>query len=74
MENPIKSDPDVMGGAPCFTGTRVPVVIFIDHILGGYNVDFFLEEFPTVSREHVESVMRLLVEKVPVQQARRAAG
>jgi len=49
----ITSSPDVMGGTPCFAGTRVPVQTLIDYIKGGESIDDFLEGFPTVSREQV---------------------
>ena len=54
MNKPIiTSSPDVMGGAPVFAGTRVPVQTFIDFIKGGESIDDFLDGFPTVAREQV---------------------
>ena len=47
----VHSDPDVMGGAPVFVGTRVPVQALIDYIEGGHSLEEFLNDFPTVSRE-----------------------
>ena len=55
--NAVKSNPNIQGGLPCFTGTRVPVVSLFDHLEGGYSVDEFLEQFPTVTREQVISVL-----------------
>jgi uncharacterized protein (DUF433 family) len=49
----ISSSPDVMGGTPVFTGTRVPVQTFIEYIKGGESIDDFLDGFPTVGREQV---------------------
>jgi uncharacterized protein (DUF433 family) len=34
-------DPDRMSGAPCFTGTRVPVQMLLDHLKHGETVDDF---------------------------------
>jgi len=52
MENAvIVIDPDVMNGTPCFRGTRVPFKNLIDYIEGGYSLDEFLGQFPTVTRE-----------------------
>jgi uncharacterized protein (DUF433 family) len=50
-EKLVVSDPDVMGGTPCFSGTRVPIQTFIDYLEGGNTMDEFLDDFPTVSRE-----------------------
>jgi len=47
----VVSDPDLMGGTPCFAGTRVPIQTFIDYIEGGETLDEFLDDFPTVTRE-----------------------
>jgi len=50
----VHSDPDIMGGTPIFVGTRVPVQTLIEHLHGGYTIDGFLEQFPTVRREQVD--------------------
>lgn len=47
----IHSDPDILGGTPVFTGTRVPLQALLDYINGGHPLDDFLEDFPAVSRE-----------------------
>ena len=47
------SSPDVLGGTPVFTGTRVPVQTLVEYLEGGETIDDFLEGFPTVRREQV---------------------
>jgi uncharacterized protein (DUF433 family) len=47
----VRSDPDILGGTPVFTGTRVPVHALIDYIEGGHSLEQFLDDFPTVTRE-----------------------
>ena len=49
----VKIDPEIMSGAACFAGTRVPIQNLIDYLEGGDSIDDFLEGFPTVSREQV---------------------
>jgi len=49
----ISIHPDVMGGMPVFSGTRVPVQTLLDYIEAGESIDEFLEGFPSVSREQV---------------------
>jgi uncharacterized protein (DUF433 family) len=50
-ESVIVSDPEILGGTPCFRGTRVPVDSLIDYLEAGDTLDEFLDNFPSVSRE-----------------------
>ncbi|HEU0076689.1 MAG TPA: DUF433 domain-containing protein [Longimicrobiaceae bacterium] len=47
----IHSDPGILGGTHVFVGTRVPLKNLIDCFEGGYSLDGFLDDFPSVSRE-----------------------
>jgi uncharacterized protein (DUF433 family) len=47
----IVKDPDILGGTPVFRGTRVPFQALLDYLEGGENLDEFLDDFPTVTRE-----------------------
>jgi uncharacterized protein (DUF433 family) len=49
----VSSNPDVMGGAAVFSGTRVPVQTLLDYLESGESIDDFLQGFPSVSREQV---------------------
>ncbi|MCC7368209.1 MAG: DUF433 domain-containing protein [Chloroflexi bacterium] len=57
MESPFSCDPEVMGGTPVFTGTRVPVQTLLDYLEAGDTIDEFIEGFPSVSREQVISFL-----------------
>jgi uncharacterized protein (DUF433 family) len=45
------SNPEILGGTPVFVGTRVPVETLMEWLSGGYTLEEFLENFPTVARE-----------------------
>ncbi len=47
----ITIDPEILGGEPVFAGTRVPVKSLTDWLSGGYSLEEFLENFPTVDRD-----------------------
>jgi len=47
----ISKNPDILGGAPVFRGTRVPIQTLFDYLEGGETLEDFLEGFPTVTRE-----------------------
>ena len=48
---PIEVDPEIMSGAPVFTGTRVPIETLFDYLMRGSSLDEFMECFPTVKRQ-----------------------
>ncbi len=53
-----------MSGAVVFTGTRVPVQTLIDYLEEDAGLGEFLEDFPTVSREHAIAVLELAKESL----------
>lgn len=56
--NAVATDPEIMHGTPCFAGTRVPVKSLFDHLEAGYNVEYFLYQFPSAKREQVLAVLQ----------------
>ncbi len=55
--NVIAKDPEIMGGLPCFSGTRVPVKNLFDYLEAGDPLNDFLEDFPSVTREQAVVVL-----------------
>ena len=55
----VHVDPEIMHGTPVFVGTRVPVYTFFDHLKGGYPLDEFLEEFPSVTRAQALAALEI---------------
>ena len=53
----ISRDPEIMSGALCFKGTRVPVQNLFDYLEGSSSLEDFLEDFPSVSREATVAVL-----------------
>ena len=49
----VTRDPQILGATPVFVGTRVPVRTLLDCLEGGYTINDFLEDFPTVRKEQV---------------------
>ncbi|HYE62579.1 MAG TPA: DUF433 domain-containing protein [Phycisphaerales bacterium] len=74
MESPIKVDPEIMHGTPCFAGTRVPVEALFDYLEDGRTTAFFLEQYPSVTMEQVQAVLRMARDIIPAPATRRAAG
>lgn len=53
----VHSDPEILSGTPVFVGTRVPVQTLIEYLEGGYSLDEFLDNFPSVRREQVNGFL-----------------
>ena len=60
----VRIDPEIMGGTPCFAGTRVPVKNLWDYLEGSSTLNEFLEQFPAVSRDQAVGVLELARQKV----------
>jgi uncharacterized protein (DUF433 family) len=56
----IQIIPDVMGGAPVFEGTRVPVQTLFDYLEGEETIENFLDDFPTVGKRQVVQLLEQL--------------
>ena len=55
----VSVDAGIMHGAPCFTGTRVPLQSLVDYIEEGDTLDNFLRDFSTVTREQAIQFLEL---------------
>jgi uncharacterized protein (DUF433 family) len=65
MQKPVIScNPDVMGGTPVFSGTRVPVQTLLDYLEAGDSIDDFLAGFPSISREQVISFLEQATDRL----------
>ena len=53
----INIDPEILGGTPVFTGTRVPIQSLFDYIESGETLEEFLYNFPTVTKEQAIDVL-----------------
>ena len=60
----VSRDPDIMSGALCFKGTRVPVQNLFDCLEGASSLEDFLEDFPSVSREMAVAVLEQARERL----------
>ena len=60
----ITTNRDILGGAPVFSGTRVPVQTLLDYLEAGDSIDDFRDGFPTVSREQVIAFLETAKDKL----------
>ena len=64
MQLPISVSPEILGGTPVFSGTRVPVQTLLDYLEAGDSIDEFLDGFPSVSRAQVLSFLELAKDRL----------
>lgn len=53
----VEVNPELLGGAAVFRGTRVPVKALFESLIAGDTTEQFLRDFPTVSPEQVKKVL-----------------
>ena len=59
MDDLIHSNRQIHSGTPVFKGTRVPIYLLFGLLAEGGNLEEFLEDFPTVSREQAVEALTL---------------
>jgi uncharacterized protein (DUF433 family) len=64
IEGIVVRDPEILGGVPVFAGTRVPVKALLDYLEAGHPLAEFLEDFPSVPRDHAIAVLEAAKELV----------
>nr|VFJ99306.1 MAG: Uncharacterized conserved protein, DUF433 family [Candidatus Kentron sp. LFY]VFJ99438.1 MAG: Uncharacterized conserved protein, DUF433 family [Candidatus Kentron sp. LFY] len=52
-EQIVTIDPEILGGTPVFTGTRVPISVLFENLADGLGLDEILDSYPTLKREQV---------------------
>ena len=57
MSSVVLTNPKILGGTPVFAGTRVPAQALFDYLKRGRLIDYFLEQFPSVKRTQVQTLL-----------------
>ena len=60
----VNKDPEILGGTPVFSGTRVPIRILFEHLEAGDNLNQFLDSFPSVTRDQAKQVIDLALRRI----------
>ena len=60
----VEQDKGKVSGAWVFRGTRVPVVALFENLESGASIDDFLEWFPGVTREQIETVLEYAIQSL----------
>ncbi|HEX6357449.1 DUF433 domain-containing protein [Actinophytocola sp.] len=60
----ITIDPDVMGGAPCIRGYRIPVATVVAMFADGMTADEIVADLPDLTPEDITEALRYAAEAV----------
>ena len=58
----ITTDPEIMHGAVCFSGSRIPVSVVLDNLADGQTVETILDQYPSLKPEHVPAAIAFAAE------------
>jgi uncharacterized protein (DUF433 family) len=64
MKKYITSIPDVMGGAPCIVGTRIPVEVILYRLRDGYSLKELQKMYPWVEKGKFEGAIEELAREI----------
>jgi uncharacterized protein (DUF433 family) len=59
--NAITIDPEILGGTPVFSGTRIPIQNLIDHLTTEESIESFLNDFDGVTKLQVQRIVRKIL-------------
>jgi uncharacterized protein (DUF433 family) len=53
----IGADADIMHGAVCFLGTRIPVSVVLDNLAAGETPERIFDNYPSLKPEHIPAAL-----------------
>ena len=66
----VERDPEVMSGAWCFEGTRVPISALFMNLASGLTIPEFMEQFPSAKSEHINAVLEFQAQRLDATSSR----
>ena len=59
MPGIIESNPEILGGKPVISGTRIPVDLIFELIGANESIEDILEDYPSLTREIIENLIKI---------------
>lgn len=63
-EPKIVSDPEIRGGEPCFSGTRIPVAMILHWMSEGWDEVRIIAEYPCLTGEDISAGLRFAADRL----------
>jgi uncharacterized protein (DUF433 family) len=54
----IVTNPERLGGTPCFVGTRVPVDVLLENLADGLTIDEIVDQYPSITKDIAIETLR----------------
>ena len=54
----IVTNPQRLGGTPCFVGTRVPVAVLFENLADGLTIDEIVTQYPSLTKDVAVETLR----------------
>lgn len=58
----VSVDPEIMHGAACFSGTRIPVSVVLDNLAANETPARILSQYPSLKPEHIPAAIAYAAE------------
>lgn len=58
----VSVDPEIMHGAACFSGTRIPVSVVLDNLAANETPERILDQYPSLKPEHIPAAIAYAAE------------
>lgn len=58
----VSVDPEIMHGAACFSGTRIPVSVVLDKLAANETPARILDQYPSLKPEHIPAAIAYAAE------------
>src|SRR5258705_12665141 len=62
LQKYISMTPDILGGAPVITGTRIPIERIYHLVRQGYSTDTLKKEYPQVDSKKIQFIISYLMQ------------
>lgn len=60
----VERDPEIMSGAWCFEGTRLPLSALFTNLASGMTIEEFMEQFPSARAKHISAVLEFQADRL----------
>ena len=64
MKKLITQNPNILGGKPIITGTRMSVEVILEFLAGGMEIREMLKEYPFLTKAQIQAAIQYAADKV----------